>query len=786
MCLPPQVWFRNLDSLIKHVNEYSSDGKIASDPHNTFSGLELFYSNPDIYTKAKHDDELTWEVKTDDFFPYSDCDDCFWTGYFTSRAELKKWERTGSSFLQAARQLEAFDASSAPPKTTFDSPTHKLDAAVGVVQHHDGVSGTAKQHVADDYAWRIDVGFKEAATYMAGVLKSALLKPSSDLEFSVCQGLNVSVCDVSQEATAAGEDLVIVAYNALSHSRTEVVRIPVATDDVDYTVIMYPENVIVASSTSPTTDTLVDAAAPFSLNIEAQNIPAMGARTFKVTQKPKAVVEETAETATMRRNLRSSPSSPITIANDLVSVSFDSKGNMQTINDQKITQDWGYYTSFDNSRAELGATAQPQGDFAFTPGVPGTCLPGYFEMEGDESRWLKDSNGQNSGAYIFRPSKKDEALTLLANKNDKKPTSVKVVESGLVTEVHAEFGDFVKQVTRIVENQPYVEIEWTVGPVPTEEDGIGKEVVMRLNSDIKSGDTFFTDSNGREFLERKIDYRPTWDLEVFQPIAGNYYPVNAAIFIEDDDSSLALLNDRTQGGASLQEGSLEIMVQRRTVADDSRGVGEPLDETTGGVTPYPPYGDAERVGEGVIIKGTHRIAVGKGNQGASTARKLMDETFSPLNLFFTSVKKGEDYEEKHSEKFAFEGVGADALPPQISMITLSKVIGEPGAYFVRLAHQFGAGEDEELSQSAKVDMNNILPFGMKMKAFKEMTLTGNQERKSMEDKRLKWVGEGEMGVEMRQEGRSLDNGDVVVIKSMEIRSFKIITEDENLGWHATL
>jgi hypothetical protein len=28
----------------------------------------------------------------------------------------------------------------------------------------------------------------------------------------------------------------------------------------------------------------------------------------------------------------------------------------------------------------------------------------------------------------------------------------------------------------------------------------------------------------------------------------------------------------------------------------------------------------------------------------------------------------------------------------------------------------------------------------------------------------------------------MDNGDVVTIKPMEIRSFKIVTENKNLGW----
>jgi len=104
-------YFRNMDSIIKYTNEYSKKGLIQADPNGEFDGVEVFYSNPEMYTKARHEEQLEWEVKTDDFMPYSDCEMCFWTGYFTSRAELKKWERTGSSFLQAARQLEAMDGS---------------------------------------------------------------------------------------------------------------------------------------------------------------------------------------------------------------------------------------------------------------------------------------------------------------------------------------------------------------------------------------------------------------------------------------------------------------------------------------------------------------------------------------------------------------------------------------------------------------------------------------------------------------------------------------------------
>ncbi len=36
----------------------------------------------------------------------------------------------------------------------------RLARAMGVAQHHDAVTGTEKQHVADDYAMRLSIGKK--------------------------------------------------------------------------------------------------------------------------------------------------------------------------------------------------------------------------------------------------------------------------------------------------------------------------------------------------------------------------------------------------------------------------------------------------------------------------------------------------------------------------------------------------------------------------------------------------------------------------------------------------
>lgn len=90
----------------------------------------------------------------------------------------------------------------------------------------------------------------------------------------------------------------------------------------------------------------------------------------------------------------------------------------------------------------------------------------------------------------------------------------------------------------------------------------GVEVISRYTTQLKSDSTFYTDSNGRELLKRVRNFRPTFKLNVTESVAGNYYPVTSKILIRDsvDDLELAVLTDRAQGGSSLKDGEVELMV----------------------------------------------------------------------------------------------------------------------------------------------------------------------------------------------------------------------------------
>ncbi|RYG52386.1 hypothetical protein EON67_01345 [archaeon] len=67
----------------------------------------------------------------------------YWSGYFTSRPALKAYIRESTVVQQAARQLQVLTGGAADLGPT--NPLYTLERAIGVTQHHDAVSGTAKQ-----------------------------------------------------------------------------------------------------------------------------------------------------------------------------------------------------------------------------------------------------------------------------------------------------------------------------------------------------------------------------------------------------------------------------------------------------------------------------------------------------------------------------------------------------------------------------------------------------------------------------------------------------------------
>uniref|UniRef100_A0A9J8C7Z7 Alpha-mannosidase n=1 Tax=Cyprinus carpio carpio TaxID=630221 RepID=A0A9J8C7Z7_CYPCA len=560
------LWYKNMDKLIKYVNALQAKG----------SKVNVLYSTPSCYLQELNLANLTWPLKTDDFFPYADDAHDFWTGYFTSRPALKLYERLSNSRLQTCNQLEVLGGPKSKSGPFGEGDSDTMSKAMGVAQHHDAVSGTEKQHVAYDYARRLATGWAHCEVL---VRNSLAILSGSEAPHVFCENLNISVCPLTESSHKFSMNV----YNPLGRTVSWPVRLPV------------------------------------------------NGSVYSVTDANGRAVD--------------SQVGNVFISLKCTCYIYDMKSSCLL---PLLSVRWFHclimcvFVLFDNHRYNASA-----GNNKESP--------------------------QTSGAYIFRPNSSDPFVI-----NKTAETQI-VTVSSTVQEVTQWFSPWVSQVVRLYEGHRELELEWTVGPVPVA-DGLGKEVITRLDTDIKSSDYFYTDSNGREVLERRKDYRPTWELKQTEPVAGNYYPINSRAYIKDDKHQLTVVTDRSQGASSLYNGSLEIMLHRRLLYDDYRGVGEPLSEP----------GDFS---DGLVARG----------------RLLL--TFTPPDT------------------------AADVHRPLAQGMVLQPLLSFQDDSYYELEHQYQAKESKTHSQPVTVNLQKLFST-LDVLGASEMSLGANQWKEDMD--RLQW------------------------------------------------
>ncbi|XP_049732984.1 lysosomal alpha-mannosidase isoform X1 [Elephas maximus indicus] len=677
------MWFKNLDKLIQLVNaQQQASG----------SRVHVLYSTPACYLRELNKANLTWSVKQDDFFPYADGPHQFWTGYFSSRPALKRYERLSYNFLQVCKQLEALAGPAANVGPYGSGDSMPLREAVAVLQHHDAVSGTSRQHVADDYAFQLAEGWGPCEVLLSNAL--ALLSGSKE-NFTYCRELNVSVCPLSQ--TAARFQVTI--YNPLGRKVNWMVRLPVrggvfSVRDPNGTTV--PSEVVILPGSNSQEH-------PPELLFSA-SVPALGFSTYSVSRVPKRTPKA--------HTYRPRPwSRVLVIQNEHIRASFN--------------PDTGLLMKIENLDQNL-------------------LLPvrqAFFWYNASTGDYLSP---QVSGAYIFRPNQ-PEPLPV------RRWAETRLVKTALVQEVHQNFSAWCSQVVRLYPGQRHLELEWTVGPIPVG-DGWGKEVISRFDTTLETDGRFYTDSNGREILERRRNYRPTWELSQTEPVAGNYYPVNSRIYITDGNMQLTVLTDRSQGGSSLSDGSLELMVHRRLLKDDARGVGEPLLEA-----------GLDGWGPGLWVRGRHLLLLDTARTAAAGHRLLAEkEVLAPQIVL--ALGGGAPYRLGAAPRTQFSGLHQE-LPPTVHLLTLAR--WGPETLLLRLEHQFAVGEDTvgNLSSPVTLDLRNLFST-FTITHLQETTLAANQARDLAS--RLRWTPSTGLPT---QTTPSLLDPAAITLQPMEIRTF---------------
>jgi lysosomal alpha-mannosidase len=177
--------------------------------------------------------------------------------------------------------------------------------------------------------------------------------------------------------------------------------------------------------------------------------------------------------------------------------------------------------------------------------------------------------------------------------------------------------------------------------------------------------------------------------------------------------------DRSEGGSSMLNGSVEVMLHRRLVWDDKLGAHEALNETA--------------YGEGLVVRGRHILlleppALSAGYHRVGSQRLYMH----PLATYAVTQQAYAEYSVAYRQTWS---ALADQLPLNVHLLTLDQ--SGPKDYLVRVEHYFELFEDDTYSQPVTLDLQSIFQSIGTINNTVELTLGANFELEKLQ--RLNWT-----------------------------------------------
>lgn len=397
-----------------------------------FTDMKRYYAD---------DADKVFPTLAGDFFPYSDYQNDYWTGYYTTRPYLKRLSRILQRKLKATDVFHSYAmATVTSPNTKLRQISKKLQSArreLGMYLHHDGITGTSLPHVMMDFNSRLERALSTTSNAIKEVLAEILTNGKAEKEL-------IYEVDASSQAriTISDTDTVIIASNPTPRKRVDVVKFLSPFKTLN----------IVTNGVTPVFQIKHIEDKLFEVSF-VYEFPPVTVQTFQITKTstvPENIVKEIIQGASEGDNR-------LYIENKFLRVLFDSKNGFIS----KIDMLSGKATSLQlNSQVLAYQSAR-------------------------------------SGAYIFAPrGSADNIIT-------EKPV-IKIIRGTVSSEVTVSYGWF-KQTTTLyhIDGVKGQNVFITTNTDITSSNFRDKEVILRFKTDINNENIFYTDQNGFQMLGRK-------------------------------------------------------------------------------------------------------------------------------------------------------------------------------------------------------------------------------------------------------------------------------------------
>lgn len=290
---------------------------------------------------------------------------------------------------QVCKQLSAL---SPQPNKQAEEHLTNLREVMGVMQHHDAVTGTEKQHVANDYARLLQMAIDKCSAVIKTTLNQLTIDwsgtkikrnddydPKYEFEFETCADLNISSCTISEQS----DKFTVTVYSPLARSTIDYVRIPVKNGSyevLDYRNVPVPSQ-IVAIPENVRNLQYRKAESDAELVFAANELPPLGYKSYFIQRKanhqnpnneqaiePSVLLMQ--DDATIEADNHRAGAT-ITIGNKYLNLTFDENGLLShaTTEDAQLQVKQNFYVYKAYIGANYPSDKRSSGAYIFRPNV---------------------------------------------------------------------------------------------------------------------------------------------------------------------------------------------------------------------------------------------------------------------------------------------------------------------------------------------------------------------------------------------------------------------------------